>query len=284
MTLGTNVTQTTEGGALRLSHGLKESYQEQSISASAHEAHSQTATAEAAPELFSSVACDPALKSSLHHETIKLDNKVAKDLQPDDPGDQNSLHHTSLMSSDSVADTAVFSEDFVEAPQTVADLTSDTQLAASIVALAAAAEEDPPLLFSWLADNILRFILKVESLAPGGPLPPFPLPNPLSVDSFKAALVQLLRTAVPGTAHPIDDMCLPATVAQLAKLTAICSQVEHHRWFAAVDAVILPPGAAPPGPATPFASLYTLRPRATKGELDSVTAGRCVQPAILLWQ
>eukprot|EP00961_Rhodomonas_salina_P190336 2567958-Rhodomonas_salina.1 len=63
MTLGTNGAQTVEGGLLRLSHGLKESCRVQSISASAHEAHSQPASPQAAPELLAFVACDPALKS-----------------------------------------------------------------------------------------------------------------------------------------------------------------------------------------------------------------------------
>ena len=52
------------------------------------------------------------------------------------------------------------------------------------------AEDDPPLIFLWKAENLERFIIAIPLLvAPAGLLAPFALPIPLTIQSFTGALL-----------------------------------------------------------------------------------------------
>eukprot|EP00250_Pteridium_aquilinum_P008146 c17714_g1_i1 orf=225-764(-) len=139
----------------------------------------------------------------------------------------------------------------------------------TIKALCKGAEDDPPLIFGW--ENVHDFVAQIANLvAPPAQLP-FPLPVPLTVQSFKQSLLNYIK----GPNNPsltVGTTAIPCTQAQAIICSHRAGLLQLDPWFQAV---------ANMGGCTPIAILYVPRPRSTT--LDECMS-QVPPPAAPLWQ
>ncbi|MCO5563620.1 hypothetical protein L7F22_017267 [Adiantum nelumboides] len=89
------------------------------------------------------------------------------------------------------------------------------------------AKENPPFIFGW--ENIHLFVAQICNIAPSVQ-PPFSLPNPLSVRSFKAALLDHIK-GPNNTSHPVGTTAIPCTQAQSIICGVRAERLAHDPWF-----------------------------------------------------
>jgi hypothetical protein len=132
------------------------------------------------------------------------------------------------------------------------------------------AEDDPPLMFGWVA--IDDFVRSIPTVA-GGPAPPFVLPVPLTVENFKAAILSHVRAI--GAPQRLDTFLLPCSPAQFGTSCGRATQLCYDPWFKAVI------DSAPIDcRVTPLAQLWAPKPRTSTAEQVILDVHA---PAVSLW-
>jgi hypothetical protein len=121
-----------------------------------------------------------------------------------------------------------------------------------------ASEDDPPVIFlrrevTPLLDEIAE-IVDNEAHHMHNMVMPFPLPNPLTPETYKAALLNYLRA--PGAAAPQSNGCFPCTGGQVGVVGGRAVGLSVHPWFLAYS-------NARGNEAFPLAEIMVPRPRST---------------------
>ncbi|KAE9003475.1 hypothetical protein PF010_g14032 [Phytophthora fragariae] len=131
-----------------------------------------------------------------------------------------------------------------------------------IFKLAVHADEDPPLIFGWkFVREFVEAINNANNQAAGGgaavPPCPFPIPDPLTRESFKEALVGYARV---GTANPLGTTCLPCSAPEFGCAVTRLGYLNFNPWTHHIIGV----GGA--GNVLPVADLYV--PKAGTNTLE----------------
>uniref|UniRef100_K3X864 Uncharacterized protein n=1 Tax=Globisporangium ultimum (strain ATCC 200006 / CBS 805.95 / DAOM BR144) TaxID=431595 RepID=K3X864_GLOUD len=108
------------------------------------------------------------------------------------------------------------------------------------MALATHADEERPIIFGWkMVHEFVEAIAAAYAQAALGdadPMsdPPFLIPQPLTIQSFKKALLSYART---GLANPLDTMCLPCDVSEYGRCLNKLDRLNGDAWFQCIVAV-----------------------------------------------
>ena len=97
-------------------------------------------------------------------------------------------------------------------------------------------EDDPPVLFGWIhIEPFVRQAVAAPPVAAGGAaiMCPFALPAPLTVATFKTALLNYLREPVAAT-QPIGTSVLPGNQRQYSVAVTATAGLNFDPWFMAV--------------------------------------------------
>ena len=99
-------------------------------------------------------------------------------------------------------------------------------------------EDDPPLVFGWI--HIDRFVMQAIAAPPVAPaaggaamMCPFALPVPLTVETFKTALLNYVREPVAAT-QPVGTSVIPGDHRQFAHAVSAVAELNSDPWFMAV--------------------------------------------------
>ncbi|KAE9007836.1 hypothetical protein PR003_g16374 [Phytophthora rubi] len=126
-----------------------------------------------------------------------------------------------------------------------------------ILKLAVHADDDPPLIFGWkFVHEFVQAIHDANNQAAGGgaavPPCPFPLPDPLTRESFKEALLNYARI---GRADPLGTTCLPCSAPEFSRAATRLGYLSLHPWTLHIVGV----GGA--GNVLPVANVYVPKAR-----------------------
>ena len=136
------------------------------------------------------------------------------------------------------------------------------------------ADEDPPLIVYWNPQAVQAFVNRINAYEGAHPAP-FPLPVPLTCESFQAAVMENWRASVPNASPKVETFFIPGTAVQYGMLLAMSSMNSRNPWWDDVDSY----GG---GESTfPLARLYTLKPGRANGELEDAYP---VGPNLSPWQ
>jgi len=98
-----------------------------------------------------------------------------------------------------------------------------------------ATKDDPPVIFLWKEITPLiaeiEEILEIKAHHLHEIKPPFPLPDPLTPETYKRALLNYIR--VPGAALPQNNGCLPCTAGEVGLVSGRAVGLSFHPWFLA---------------------------------------------------
>jgi hypothetical protein len=137
-----------------------------------------------------------------------------------------------------------------------------------------ALEEDPPLIFGWKDDAILR---AMQAYQGNVPLPAF-LQNinihHVTIAQLRLAIMQHLCNGVPGLANRIvEEMVIPGPFCQIGKVLGNCATLQYDPYF--IDVAAQFPAAVP------LASLYL--PGPGSDTVENASPPMQPPPAAHLW-
>ncbi|KAE9023928.1 hypothetical protein PR003_g12221 [Phytophthora rubi] len=109
---------------------------------------------------------------------------------------------------------------------------SEEHLYDDILKLAVHADEDPPLIFGWgFVQEFVQAINDANNQAANGgtavPPSPFLIPDPLTRESFKEALLGYARV---GSADPLGTTCLPCSASEFGCAIGILGDLNFDSW------------------------------------------------------